>query len=138
VDGIVFALIFLWKWIKKATINQNLEVLPMNRISFEYEPYQGQFFLTVNSYPVLLYEKDLRDISPYVKSYGSTGQDNLCEWFRIHRPLFYKHIITEYELNKLILDILSYLKRSRFFLVSNNEETVKISNKTFNKSRNKP
>jgi hypothetical protein len=103
----------------------------MNRISFEYEPYQGQFFLTVNTYPVLLYEKDLRAISPFVKSYGATGQENLCEWFRIHRPLFYKHIVAEYERNKLILDILSYLKKSRFFKDTDSEETVKISKRSF-------
>jgi len=93
----------------------------MNRISFEYEPYQGQFFLTVNGYPVLLYEKDLREIASFVMGEGSSGQVSLCDWFRTHRPLFFKSVITECDRNGIVIGILRYLKKSRYFTESNSD-----------------
>ena len=98
----------------------------MNQISFEFEPYQGQFFLTVNGYPVSLTEKDLEEIAPIVKAEGSAGHSHLREWFKVHRPIFFKHMITECDRNELVKDVLSYLKSSRYYCESKKSPNLTV------------
>ena len=98
----------------------------MSQISLEFEPYQGQFYLKVNGYTVPLYEKDLKDITPFVKAQGYSGHIDLRNWFKDHRPLFYKQKITESDRSDLVIKILRYLKNSSFF-----HESVSQSKTTF-------
>src|SRR3972149_1092460 len=101
----------------------------MNQISFEFEPYQGQFFLTVNGYPVSLTEKDLGEIAPFVKAEGCAGHSHLREWFKVHRPLFFKHVITECDRSELVKEVLGYLKNSRFYSESKEHPNLAVRNK---------
>ena len=107
----------------------------LNQISLEFEPYQGQYYLNVNGYTVPLMQRDLKDIAPFVKAQGSSGNFNLRDWFKAHYPLFFKHMITDCDRKGLVIDILQYLKTSSIYSEVMSQAKVSTSDKMLRAKR---